>query len=678
MRQLLPPFFLALALAAAPLHAAPHPSLPAPGVLDGLGVNIHFTDPGEGEMELLAAAGFRWVRMDLGWETIERERGKDDFSAIDRLVGHLERFKIKALFILDYSNRLYEQDSSVRTEIGRQAFARWAGACARRYAGRGFLWEVWNEPNISFWKPTPDAPAYAALARAAAIHRTSPGEAVIGPACSGIDGAFLDDCFKSGVLDEFAGVSVHPYRQSDPETVLPEYANLRRSIRQAAPAGRGLPVISGEWGYSAAWNGFDEDRQGRLLAREFLTNLSQDVALSIWYDWRDDGADPKDAEHHFGSVGLPQKIDGQAALRIKPAYLATRALTTTLQGMHFIKRLALGTTDDWALLFGNDRELAVACWTTASDARSLRVVVGNAKVRQRNHLGADMAAPASAEGFVEVPVDGAPRYLCLDRLVPSLMQLPSPPAFTCDLVRVPDGGFLALVENPGGDPFRGSLRLTGIDGSRPAPLALAQGETAKQVRLETPGESATAAGLEAWSGDQRILALPARRFLAGDPQLLARCVAKSDGDAKVASTQTIAPATSPPPLSGFAAPAWELTYSFEPGWRFATFQPQADRDLPGQPTSFGLWVFGDGSGIALRMRLRDAAGRTWQPDGGSVTWRGWHHVRFELGPGTAHWGGAGDAIVRYPLQWDAPVLLDNTSRKALHTRLLVTSPTLEE
>ena len=77
------------------------------------------------------------------------------------------------------------------------------------------------------------------------------------------------------------------------------------------------------------------------------------------------------------------------------------------------------------------------------------------------------------------------------------------------------------------------------------------------------------------------------------------------------------------------------------------------------------------------MRLRDAAGRTWQPDGGSVTWRGWHHVRFDLGPGTAHWGGTGDAIVRYPLQWDDPVLLDNTSRKALQTRLLITSPTLE-
>ena len=78
------------------------------------------------------------------------------------------------------------------------------------------------------------------------------------------------------------------------------------------------------------------------------------------------------------------------------------------------------------------------------------------------------------------------------------------------------------------------------------------------------------------------------------------------------------------------------------------------------------------------MRLRDAAGRTWQPDGGNVNWRGWHHVRFDLGPTTAHWGGTGNPVVRYPLQWEVPVLLDNTSRKSLQTRILVTAPTIQQ
>ncbi len=110
-RMLIPPLCCILATAFATslfVSAAPHPSLPGATVPDGLGVNIHFIDPMVGEMELLAAAGFRWVRMDLGWANIERELGVYDFSAFDRLTGHLHKHGMKALLILDYSNQLYE------------------------------------------------------------------------------------------------------------------------------------------------------------------------------------------------------------------------------------------------------------------------------------------------------------------------------------------------------------------------------------------------------------------------------------------------------------------------------------------------------------------------------------------------------------------------------------------
>ena len=42
----------------------------------GLGVNIHFTSPRPGEMEMLAAGGFTFVRMDFDWAAIEKHRGK--------------------------------------------------------------------------------------------------------------------------------------------------------------------------------------------------------------------------------------------------------------------------------------------------------------------------------------------------------------------------------------------------------------------------------------------------------------------------------------------------------------------------------------------------------------------------------------------------------------------------
>ena len=65
--------------------------LTPPVVPTGLGVNIHFTAPQPGEMEMLARGGVRWVRMDFSWDATEREPGRYDFSAYDRLLGRLDQ-----------------------------------------------------------------------------------------------------------------------------------------------------------------------------------------------------------------------------------------------------------------------------------------------------------------------------------------------------------------------------------------------------------------------------------------------------------------------------------------------------------------------------------------------------------------------------------------------------------
>ena len=124
MRPLLR-FLVALLVSFAVARSAEyHPSLPAIGSLDGLGVNIHFTDPQPGELEMIKAAGFKWVRMDFTWGGTEREAGKYDFAAYDRLVGALEKNGLRAVFILDYGNPLYDEGLAPHTDGGRAAFAK--------------------------------------------------------------------------------------------------------------------------------------------------------------------------------------------------------------------------------------------------------------------------------------------------------------------------------------------------------------------------------------------------------------------------------------------------------------------------------------------------------------------------------------------------------------------------
>src|ERR1700720_3171056 len=94
----------------------------AAAIPEGIGVNIHFTDPQPGEMKMLAGAGFRWVRMDFYWQRIEVAKGLYDFTPYDRLLNQLDQYNIRALFILDYTNKLYDDGVAPYTNEGRRAF----------------------------------------------------------------------------------------------------------------------------------------------------------------------------------------------------------------------------------------------------------------------------------------------------------------------------------------------------------------------------------------------------------------------------------------------------------------------------------------------------------------------------------------------------------------------------
>jgi len=407
-------------LAAAALAAESAPALPGAGPLpDGLGTNIHFTDPQPGEMKMLAEAGFRWVRMDFVWERIERKKDVYDWSPYDRLLEAGKPHGTRFLFILDYSNSLYEAERSVRSEQGRQAFARWAAAAATRYKGRGILWEMWNEPNLrGFWGPTGTTEDYLKLAKAVgeAIRKAAPDEVYIGPATSGIPLDYLEECFKAGLLEHWRAVSVHPYRQRPPETVAEDYRRLRALIRRYAPQGKLLPILSGEWGYSSVWGGMDEDKQGRYLPRQWLTNLANDVPLSIWYDWHDDGRDPNEAEHHFGTVRNPVHKGREPVYDPKPAYLAARTLTTVLNGFRFNKRLAVGSEVAHVLLFDKGQDVRIAAWTTAAKPQTVTIpAAAGGRFTATGHTGEALPAITAGKDGLRVELTGAPIYLAPEK-----------------------------------------------------------------------------------------------------------------------------------------------------------------------------------------------------------------------------------------------------------------------
>ena len=82
--------------------------LPDPAIPAGVGVNIHFTRGRERDLDLIAGAGFKFVRMDFSWQSTEPKPGEYRWGDYDALTAHLGKRGIRLLYILEYSNALYE------------------------------------------------------------------------------------------------------------------------------------------------------------------------------------------------------------------------------------------------------------------------------------------------------------------------------------------------------------------------------------------------------------------------------------------------------------------------------------------------------------------------------------------------------------------------------------------
>lgn len=765
--------------------AADLPELALPA---GVGVNIHFTKGHEQDLDLIAAAGFKFVRIDFSWAGTERKRGQYEWGAYDELTANLQKRGLRAVFILDYSNGLYEEAITVRDHhTGKDhkdtaspqhpesiaAFARWAAAAAEHFKTRRVVWEIWNEPNITFWKPKPDAAQYAALALATAqaVRRADPQATLIAPGSSGFPWEFFETMFQAGVLAYLDGVSVHPYRNynKSPETAAEDYARLRALIARYTPAGKTpVPVISGEWGYATHDKGVSLETQAAFIVRQQLANLSQRVPLSIWYDWKNDGLDPAYNEHHFGTVAND--------LRPKPAYTAVRTLTQQLTGYRLARRLNLTNQADYLFLFVNDQgDQKLAAWTLdAEHTVSLETGLADA-ANFAVHAWDGQAQPVRLQGQqLPLALGARPQYVTLKKPSPLfqsaaawqiLEPLPSlveagaqdalrvkvrlqnphphplqaqlaleapglqsapaapitlPPNAAAELTaaatvlqRAPakceatialtltaagapnqrweekreftlsnpleftlaptEAGLQLSVRNPARAPFQGAVRLGQIN----QPLTLTAASPEPNLLLPGPSTGEfDATGAQVRDTQGRIVAeLGSHKF---KPLALATLQAKLDGDAKTTAQASLALADAPGETGRPAAKAFQLTYQFAEGWRFVRCAPQGQKViLPGRPAALGLWIYGDKSGAALRLRVTDHTGQVFQPTGPNLDWTGWRWVTIELGDfkHATHWGGANNGIPQGDLLLDCPLLLDPVRRK-ISGKISFTLPTL--
>ena len=459
-------------LAANPLHPQPNtaPDVPvAHAGVNPFGINVFLEQEveewkREQVLQMIADAGFHWLRQEFPWEDIEIH-GKGDFED-RRHEPHRSAWEkydhivdLAGQYGLEVVPRLSNPPAWTRAltdTIGTYAppddMADWGDyvyAVVSRYRGRVRYYQLWNEPNIypewgeqpvdpegytrllcegyrSAKEADPDAVIISgALAPTVSLH---PGP---GPALGVSDFVFLQRMYDAGAADCFDVLSVNDYMLWSGPTdrrMRPLNINFARPIYirdiMVTNGDAAKPVWISEMNSNAVpndpdiagWGGYGQvtpEQQARYAVLAYQRAMEEWPwvgVVNFWFFKRASDAERDQAMYYFRLV--------EPDFTPLPVYEAIReytaGLTPTLyHGTHQEDHWALDYDGDWETVrvseSANQRELTMvlgAYQRTTAPGATLHFTFEGASLT---------LVPGPGAGEVEVSVDGnAPRRLSLD------------------------------------------------------------------------------------------------------------------------------------------------------------------------------------------------------------------------------------------------------------------------
>lgn len=350
------------------------------------------------------AAGFSVIRRDLLWDVVERS-GAFSYTPFTTGSENLSNLSMKVLWILSYGHPDHGGPAPV-TSSDRLAFARFAEESARFWKTRpikGF--EVWNEPHLAAYWPTPDPNAYGAafVQAAAAIKSVDASIPVVSAGVAIDEPSFLFKLARGGYLSQADGIGIHPYRKDSFVTTSPTfkrtfttpemYANDRLVTKRAlASVGVNQPLWNTEAGYSSIFfldpaqypdphSASARTRQGQLILRQVLTQIALNDPLITVYRLMDKGTSLTDKEHNFGLIDA----DGGE----KPAYQGLKNLTSLIAGKAYKGFHSDVPPGLHALRWGAGASTVICAWADNSGESTIVNISPEVK-RVVNWLGQDI------------------------------------------------------------------------------------------------------------------------------------------------------------------------------------------------------------------------------------------------------------------------------------------------
>ncbi len=171
----------------------------------------------EADYAFLSALGARWLRQTFKWGYVNPRRDEWNFDRFDSLMDLADAHGAKVMAVLAYDvGWIYPTGKSERN-IGPELlplYLEYVRRVVSRYRGRVDAWEIWNEPNWTFWKG-PRSNFYDLAAQTAQlVKELDPETPLLVGATFRTDKAFIRKLYGRGAFAYADALSIHPYAVS--------------------------------------------------------------------------------------------------------------------------------------------------------------------------------------------------------------------------------------------------------------------------------------------------------------------------------------------------------------------------------------------------------------------------------------------------------------------------------
>ena len=260
-------------------------------------------------LELIRAAGIRWVRQQIPWADIEHFRkGEFRWEKYDRIVDLVNAYGLELVARLDYPPDWSRRDNTVAfgPPDDFKDYGDFVEAFVRRYRGKVRFIQVWNEPNaFPEWGNRPvNAEEYVALLREAYLRAKAANpdvvvlSAALAPTLGTGDGraesdlVFLDKMYRAGARPYFDILAAQAYglwTGPGDRRVSPDRTNFSRVRLLREVMVRHGDAAKPIWITELGWNALPPDFSGPAthgrVTRTQQARFTTDAYRRIMAEW---------------------------------------------------------------------------------------------------------------------------------------------------------------------------------------------------------------------------------------------------------------------------------------------------------------------------------------------------------------------------------------------------------